>query len=162
MFIGKNSQKLIYNRIDIANFSNLRIFVKKNIIEKKRLKDEIKKIKSLYKICPWLNNSKKKTSLNTKIFFQGMCFISKSLECEVYGRIEKLRFLFWENKSIFSIFNLKKRLGKAEFSFFEIYNFLMNLFTWKSGISFDWNPGLFLYSLDQTFLLVFFMMFDEL
>ena len=115
------------------------------------MKDNLKKIKSLYKICPWLNNSKKKTSLNTKIFFQGMRFISKSLENEVYSRIEKLRFLFWENKSIFSIFNLKKRLGKAEFIFFEIYNFLMNLFTWKSGISFDWNSSLFLHYFDQTF-----------
>ena len=126
--------------------------VKKNIIEKKRLKRGLKKIKHLYKIYPWLNNSKKKTNLNTKIFFEGMNFISKSLEYEIYRRIEKLRFVFWENKSIFSVFNLKRRLGKNEFIFFEIYNFLMNLFNWESGISSNCNSNVFLQSFDRSFI----------
>jgi hypothetical protein len=69
------------------------------------------------------------------IFLKGIKIIFHSIRVKLLRRIEYLRFLFWENNSTFSRFNINTRISKKEIVFFEIYNYLINLNDWEIGIN---------------------------
>ena len=68
------------------------------------------------------------------IFLKGIEIIFYSIKVKLLRRIEYLRFIFWENNSTFSRFNINTRISKKEVVFFEIYNYLINLNDWEIGI----------------------------
>jgi hypothetical protein len=83
-----------------------------------------------------LLGKKNKILLNAVIYLKGLEIIIKTIKIKLFKKIEISRFLFWENKVFFSKFKLRKNLGKQDVFFFEIYNFLMNLYEWGNGIRF--------------------------
>ena len=89
---------------------------------------------------------KKKIFTNVVIFLKGIEIVYKSIKLKIYERIELIRFLFWENRSILTKFKFKKRIGKTECNFFNIYNFILNLYSWDSGIYFDSSLSFYLKS----------------
>jgi hypothetical protein len=62
----------------------------------------------------------------------------------MFERIEMLKIIFWENKIIFSDLYLTKKFKKKEVIFFEIYNFLINLSSWESGLKHLFHKDLYL------------------
>ena len=80
------------------------------------------------------------------IFLKGIEIIFYSIRVKLLRRIEYLRFLFWENNSTFSKFNINTRISKKEIIFFEIYNYLINLNDWEIGINLFFFQDLYLSS----------------
>ena len=107
---------------------------------------EILKLKKIVasKYCE--NMRKKKIFTNVVMFLKGIGIVYKSIKLKIYERIELIRFLYWENRSILTNFKFKKRIGKTECIFFNIYNFLLNLYSWDSGIYFDASLSFYLKS----------------
>jgi hypothetical protein len=88
----------------------------------------------VYLVKPWLNLKNKKHNIKVMIFLKGLEIILYSIRLKVFIRIENYRFLFWENQEIFSNFKFKKRIGKFEYFFYDIYNFILNCYEWETGI----------------------------
>ena len=80
------------------------------------------------------------------IFLKGIEIIFYSIRVKLLRRIEYLRFLFWENNSTFSRFNINTRISKKEVVFFEIYNYLINLNDWEIGINLFFFQDFYLWS----------------
>jgi len=68
------------------------------------------------------------------VFWKGVKIILNSLNFKIFKRIQNFRIIFWENRTFFSIFNLKKTICNKEIIFFEIYSFLISLYEWESSI----------------------------
>jgi len=112
--------------------------------------DELKKIKRIC-IKKYHLNLKNKIFINIMIFWKGINIIFNSLKLKIFRRIENFKLLFWENKAFFSIFNLDKRLFSKELIFFELYNFLVGLNDWESGIKSGVCPNFYLKSIIKNF-----------
>lgn len=86
----------------------------------------------------------KKYNLKVIIFLKGVEIILYSIRKKIFIRIENFRLLFWENQEIFSNYNFKKRIGKFEFFFFSIYNFILNCYEWEIGIKSEYFSNFYL------------------
>jgi hypothetical protein len=69
------------------------------------------------------------------VFWKGVQIILNSLDFKIFKRIQNYRIIFWENRTFFSIFNLKRTICNKEIIFFEIYSFLISLYEWESNIN---------------------------
>jgi len=69
------------------------------------------------------------------VFWKGVQIILNSLNFKIFKRIQNYRIIFWENRTFFSIFNLKRTICNKEIIFFEIYSFLISLYEWESNIN---------------------------
>jgi hypothetical protein len=122
----------------------LKFIIKKNLIELKRLSVNLKKIRQNYGLDFFLNSKVKKINTSLIIFSRAMKIIFSSIRLWMFERIEVFKIIFWENKIIFSDLFLTKKFKKQEVLFFEIYNFLVNLSSWESGIKYLFHKNLYL------------------
>ena len=104
----------------------------------------MKKIRQNYGFDFFVKSKVKKTNISLIIFSRAIKIILSSIMLKMFERIEMLKIIFWENKIIFSDLYLTKKFKKKEVIFFEIYNFLINLSSWESGLNYLFHKDLYL------------------
>lgn len=111
----------------------------------------MKKIRQNNNLDFFVKSKVKKTKISLIIFSRAVKIILSSIKLKMLERIEMFKIIFWENKIIFSDLYLTKKFKKSEVIFFEVYNFLVNLSSWESGLKYLFHKDLYLKSLIENF-----------